>query len=150
MLESKLKLPPGARGNNLDKYLDRVYEYNKDKIDALDEYGLFGSFREGKTAFKEEVKYRLELGFETDWGEAIKAYGRTEDFVSREERRIANAVDSIRKDEAAYKRFRRAWGWSKKIDWSQMKATEESNVYLIGNIMIDFRNSPFEVIFTVI
>lgn len=148
MLESKLKLPPGARGKDLDKYLDRVYEYNKEIIDALDEEGLFGTYRLGKIAFKEEVKAYMEYTG-VDVGEAIKTYGRTEDFVSREERRVSNAIDALRKDQNAYKMFRRAWGWNKKITWEDFHATEYNDVYVIGNVMISFEKSPLEIIITV-
>lgn len=149
MLESKLKLPPGARGKDLDKYLERVYQYNKKIIDALDEEGLFGTQRLGKIAFKEEVKAYMEYTG-ADVGEAIKTYGRTEDFVSREERRISNAIDGLRKDEIAFDTFRRAWGWKKKITWEDFHATENNDVYVIGNIMVSFEKSPLEIIITII
>jgi hypothetical protein len=42
--------------------------------------------------------------------------------------------------------FRRAWGWNKKITWEDFHATESNNVYVIGNVMISFENSPLEIV----
>lgn len=152
MLKSKLELPRGARGKDIDKYLDRVYEYNKSAIDALDEEGLFGTRVEGKELFKEEIKMYLKrnhLGIE-DAGDAIKAFGRTELFYSRTERRVENAIGAIRKNPEVYNRLRRAWGWNRKLDWNAFTPTEDKDVYVMGNLMINFKNSPFEIIITII
>lgn len=119
MLQSKLKLPTGARGKDLDAYLDRVYQYNKAAIDELDEEGLFGSRIVGEELFKAEIKAKLKAegkGIE-GVGEVIKALGRTELFYSRVDRRVENAINSIKSDAAVYKKLRLAWGWNRKLDW---------------------------------
>lgn len=155
IFESSLKIPPGRRNKDLDAYLHRVYLYNQDKIDAikLKQRGvpLWGTglkFNPEKY-FIEEVKGVLNHEKDIGISDAIKIVGRTRAFVPEEEHKRRNAINALRNNPEVYNAFRKAWGWQKKIDWSQFQPTEEPTVFTFGGyIRIDYKDSPVAIMIT--
>ena len=149
-MKSKLSVPTGRVNKNIDEYIRRAYQLNKGVVqEAVREFNegpnLFGTFIDPYEFFSEEVKARIDS--RTSVQDAIKEFGRTEAFITKAERRLYNAQQGITSEREAYNAFRRVWGWQKKIDWTQLKRTEDPNVYVMGHVLIDFRNSPVRIIF---
>lgn len=85
-----------------------------------------------------------------DVKKALEKLGRTEMFLTKTERRLNNVERSIRSNPELLRQLRMANGWRNKLDWDSLTITQDNNIYRMGNIVIDFRDSPLEVVITVI
>jgi hypothetical protein len=147
-------MPAGRANADLDKYLDRIFEQNRTTIqEAVDKINNDPANIPGwgginaKKWFKANMEAHMERTGD-DVKKALEKLGRTEMFLTRTERRLNNIEKAIRSNPELLRQLRMVNGWRNKLDWDSLSITQDSNIYRMGNIVIDFRNSPVEVIFT--
>lgn len=140
---------------NLDAYLNSIYRQNKDLIDSryLTEEDLaLATNREKllktskKTAWKNHVKEYMEEGYSVD--EALKKVSNSRVMMDYEDLARNNALDGLKEDKEAYKKFReltKVKGKYTKID-SRKLTYIGNNEYAYENVVISFKNSPEEII----
>lgn len=150
--ESRLKMPPGRANKDLDDYLERIFQYNRVALQKVaddlnnDPRNMIGwGGVSAKKLFVSQVKEHMRLT-DDDLKTTIEKLGRTELFLSRTDRRLNNVEKTIRSDPQLLRRLRLINGWSNKLDWDKLSITQNSHIYRMGNIVIDFRNSPLEVV----
>lgn len=139
-LESKIKLPPGRVNKDPDAYIDRVYEYNKELFEKMrDDVNArsmipAARIRDMKKLVKENIKGFMDMAH-GDVREAVKAFGRSADFYTKQERRTKWVESHIREHEELLKEFRRVYGWQKKIAWDELRI-EDAYTFSLGGIII--------------
>lgn len=139
-LENKLKLPPGRVNKDVDAYIDRVYEYNKELFEKMrDEANARSMFetariRDMKKLVRENIKGYLDITH-GDVREAILAFGRSADFYTKQERRIKWVESHIRKNEELLKEFRKVYGWQKRVLWDELRM-EDAYTFTLGGVII--------------
>lgn len=139
-LENKLKLPPGRVNKDVDAYIDRVYEYNKELFEKMrDEANARSMFetariRDMKKLVRENIKGYLDMTH-GDVREAVLAFGRSADFYTKQERRIKWVESHIRKNEELLKEFRKVYGWQKKVLWDELRM-EDAYTFTLGGVII--------------
>lgn len=139
-LESKIKLPPGRVNKDVDAYIDRVYEYNKELFEKIrDDVNArsmipTARIRDMKKLVKENIKGFMDMAH-GDVREAVKAFGRSADFYTKQERRTKWVESHIREHEELLKEFRRVYGWQKKIAWDELRI-EDAYTFSIGGVII--------------
>lgn len=154
--QSRLKMPAGRANADLDKYLDRIFEQNRSTIqEAVDKINNDPANIPGwggisaKKWFKANMEAHMEKTGD-DVKKALEKLGRTEMFLTRTERRLNNIEKTIRSNPELLRQLRMANGWRNKLDWDQLSITQDNNIYRLGNIVIDFNNSPVEVVISVV
>lgn len=152
-LESKVKLPPGRVNKDIDAYLDRVYEHNRTLFDQMQATINARSMipaariRDMKKLVVENIKGYLEMTH-GDIKEAVKAFGRSADFYTKQERRMKWVESHLRENPQLFDEFRRAYGWNKKVDWDNMRM-DDAYTFVLGGVVIAFpRDSKGNVIIT--
>lgn len=139
-LESKIKLPPGRVNKDVDAYIDRVYEYNKGLFEAMrDEVNArtmipAARIRDMRALVRENIKGFLDVSH-GDVREAVRAFGRSADFYTKQERRTLWVEHHIRSNQELLNEFRRVYGWSKKIAWDELRM-EDAYTFNIAGIII--------------
>jgi len=104
--------------------------------------------RDMEALVRENIKGFMDVSH-GDVREAIKAFGRSADFYSKGERRTLWVENHIRTHQDLLTEFRRTWGWSKKIDWSQLRM-EDAYTFTIGSVIIALpRDSKGQIQFTI-
>lgn len=152
--KSKIKLPKGAKGKSLDRYIDRVYEANKvvidEKFNILKATALYHSGDNKLSAkkwFRDLVKGNMSAG--DDWAAIIKKWGNTNAFTTEEERLTINTVKKIRQNESIFREFRRKIGWNNAIHYERFKFEGRDTGgyrYSYGDVTILVKLSPYEVV----
>ena len=142
-------VPRGRINKNIDEWIDKAYELNKQLIDSKT-----GGIKAGSKAwFRDTVKSYIREDNMTP-GEAVKYVGKSEVFRSRAERQLENIWRGIRKDPQTWNRFKKYAGISNlgQVEWNEMDyARGETNKFVyMGRVLIDVRNSPEEIIFTLL
>ena len=140
----KLRARKGkSRYKNTDKWLDAVYRNNKTLIDEkLKDVSVPKLSK--RTIFKDIVKEYTEQGLSPV--KALNKASNSEIFTSKTERLHSNAFSALKADKDAYKTFReltKEHGRFTKMDETKLKW--ENGVYIYGNIMISFQNSPYGI-----
>lgn len=134
---------------NTDAWLDAVYRNNKAKIDEAmaDVRGM-----SARVAFKEHVKAYMEEGLTAR--KAVNALSRSTVFTSTAERLRNNMYSALKQDTDAYKAFRnltRENGRYTEIDFNEFKWDKDQHMYIYkGQVGINFKNSPQEIIVTML
>lgn len=134
---------------NTDAWLDAIYRNNKAVIDEAMSDVRGASAR---SAFKEHVKAYMEQGLTPT--KAVNTLSRTTIFTSKAERLRNNMYSALKQDKDAYQAFRnltKEKGKYTEVDFSQFKWDEDQHMYIYkGQVGIDFRNSPQEIIVTML
>lgn len=82
--------------------------------------------------------------------EAVKYVGRSEAIRTKVERQLENAWRGLRKDQNAWRRFKKAAGIANldQVEWDQLDYTRGDFGAFVygGRVIIDLRNSPEEII----
>ena len=139
-LESKIKLPPGRVNRDPDAYIDRVYEYNRELFETMrDEVNArsmipTARIRDMRALVRENIKGFMDMAH-GDVREAVKAFGRSADFYTKQERRTKWVESHIREHEELLKEFRRVYGWQKKIAWDELRI-EDAYTFSLGGVII--------------
>lgn len=142
-------VPKGRINKNIDEWIDKAYELNKYVVDSQT-----GGIKAGSKAwFRDTVKsYINEDGMTPS--EAVKYVGKSEVFRTRAERQLENVWRGVRKNPQTWNRFKRYAGISNlsQVDWNDLDyARGETNKFVYaGRVLIDLRNSPEEIIFTIL
>lgn len=143
------QVPRGRINKNVDDWIDKAYELNKQMIDSKT-----GGIKAGSKAwFRDTVKsYIREDGMTP--AEAVKYVGKSEVFRSRAERQLENVWSGIRKNPKTWNRFKKYAGISNlsQVNWQDMDyARGETNKFVYaGKVLIDITDSPYEIRFTLI
>lgn len=128
-----------------NNWLDQLYNKNKKEIDAKIEQPSNPKVTK-KQVFKELVKEYIDEGQSPE--KAVESLTKSTIFRSDKERIHENAWHGLKEDKDAYKKFRemtKEHGRYAKIDPSKLHY-EGGNVYTYGDVVIDFQNSPKQVI----
>lgn len=139
-LDNKIKLPPGRVNKDIDAYIDRVYDYNRAMFEKMrDEINARSMFeaariRDMRKLVRQNIKGYLDITH-GDVREAIRAFGRSGDFYTKQERRTKWVESHIRENEELLRDFRRAYGWQKKINWNDLRM-EDAYTFSIAGIII--------------
>lgn len=140
-MKSKLKLPRGFFRSE-KTYFDAFYKINKEILDE----NVFGEYGANISA-RETIKRKAEEEGVT-WNEAIKSWGRSEQFIDVKTRLVNNAYEKIKSDRNTYLEFReitKEHGKFTKINLNDFVYVGE-NTYMYHGVMVSFKNSPDEVI----
>ena len=120
-----------SRYKNVDTWLDSVYKYNKEEIDA----GLYeskDSEMTKKESFKSLVREYHDEG--KSWTESLLTYEKSEHFTTTKERIQANLIKGLKGKKEAYEEFReysKIKGKYTRIDADKLEwdATEKRYTY---------------------
>lgn len=146
---NNFQVPKGRVNKNIDDWIDKAYELNKEKIDSKT-----GGIRAGSKAwFRDTVNsYIREDGMTPS--EAVKYVGKSEVFRTKAERQLENVWTGIRKNPQTWRRFKNAAGISNlgQVDWNELDYArgETGQFVYAGKVLIDIENSPYEIRFTII
>lgn len=134
-------------GKKLDKQIKRIYNLNKERIDA----GIIqpqGDRRRKSTIFKRQIKsYMEEDGLTLN--QAITKYERSRLITSKAEMYKENVIEAMRKQEKL-EEFRRRRGWKDKFDINKLEYIKRDKegkreIYRYdGRVMIYINDSPEE------
>ena len=140
---------------SLDKYLDSIYKQNKELIDRkiLNEDELqFAPNRaklmkqSKKKLFKDYVKEYMDEGHSVD--QALRKVSNSRTFLDYEDLARENALDGLKEDREAYKKFReltKEKGRYTKVDVARLEYLGH-NEYAYGSVIISFKNSPKQIV----
>lgn len=159
MKNSKSLIRPPVGDMNKDEWLHAAYLANMESI-----HNVYADVRDVKFGYKTEEEAFLrdirEYAGDTSFRSARKAFdklSREEDFMSREERAVRNLKGMLSGTKVGQKSAmnvlqdltRDKSGHYQKVDYSKM--TWNGSIWIYdGRIGIDFRNSPVEVVISVL
>ena len=127
---------------NTDAWIDAVYRNNKAIID--EKLAFAGK---PKSTFKQMVKEYVSEGLSPT--KAVSTIARSTLFTPEVERLKNNFYEGLKGDKEAYQTFReltKERGKYSKFDPNRLKWDKDDKVYVYGNVIVSFQNSPFGVI----
>lgn len=127
---------------NTDAWIDAVYRNNKSVID--EKLAFAGK---PKATFKQMVKEYITEGLSPT--KAVSTIARSTLFTPETERLKNNFYEGLKGDKEAYKAFReltKEKGKYSKFDPNKLKWDKDDKVYVYGNVIVSFQNSPFGII----
>ena len=126
---------------NTDAWIDAVYRNNKSVID--EKLAFAGK---PKATFKQMVKEYITEGLSPT--KAVSTIARSTLFTPEVERLKNNFYEGLKGDKAAYQTFReltKEKGKYSKFDPNKLKWDKDDKVYVYGNVIVSFQNSPFGI-----